>query len=209
MISRKLLVRAIAGCCLSVAWGGLGCLSMQSQSSLDGPNAASSSGNQPYVEALIEYPGAQGKWAGPSSYIVHVIAKDAGAAQITLSPELTPVVPPMVSQRNPAAVQRMSGDEAREQIATLASAMQGAQVPFHGCLSPVRVRLVRADSGIFERQGCRSEVGWPRAVSDAVSRFTEAYSHGSQQTTQAAAPAEQKAVPIPSEASVATSSGHP
>ena len=36
---------------------------------------------------------------------------------------------------------------------------------------PVRLRLVRANGGLVDKMGCRSDVGWPRAVSEAVSAF--------------------------------------
>lgn len=198
MKSPKNAARALAGVTFALTLTGWGCLSMQSQTSLDGGgNTTTNTSTQPYVEAYIEYPGPQAKWAGPMSYILHVSAKDSGAAQITTTPQLLTDEPkaehesheaPSVSQRAPAAsavsqaiapaIHHMSSEDARAQLAHLVSALQGVQAPFRGCMTPVRVRLVRADGGIFERQGCRSELGWSRTVSETVSAFVEASLHG-------------------------------
>jgi hypothetical protein len=190
-------LKLIAGTGAALVATGWGCLSMQSQNTIDGGNNNLSSSNQPFVEAYIEYPGPQTKWAGPSSFILHVTAKDAGAAQITMTPDLPtgdkPAAPShdatTSSHRAPAAsalsaaagartTRKMTSEEARNQLAFLGNALQGAQAPFRGCMSPVRVRMIRADGGIFERQGCRSELGWSRAVSEAVSTFVDASIHG-------------------------------
>jgi hypothetical protein len=139
-------------------------------------------------------PGRGRRFARRSSFILHVSARDAGAAQIAVTPTLSTVedappgrtdepellhrAPANAATGSAAAAHRLTSDEAREQLAHLATALQGPQAPFHGCMSPVRVRLVRADGGIFERQGCRSELGWSRAVSEAVSSFVSASLHG-------------------------------
>ena len=189
--------RSVIACGFVLAWSGWGCLSMQSQTSLDTVNTSAVNAAQPFVEGYVEYPGPQAKWSGPASFIVHVTAKDAGDALITTIPALlsevsspgplpSPPTPPELSQRTPAAsilsqsavFKKMTSMEAREQLTRLASALQGAQAPFKGCLSPVRVRLVKADGVIVEKQGCRSELGWSRAVSEAVSSFVDASVHG-------------------------------
>lgn len=191
---RKSDLKSLAAGMACIAAGGWGCLSMQSQSTLDGASATNNTqSSQPYVEAYVEYPGPQQKWAGPSSFTLHVAAKDDGAAIITMTPEmLTGDAPeqtgPSVTQRVPAAsglsntiaahpqirAANMTGIQAREHLAHLVVALQGTQAPFRGCMSPVRVRMVRADGAILERQGCRSELGWSRAVSEMVSTFIEA-----------------------------------
>lgn len=200
--------KIIAGTGVVLLATGWGCLSMQSQSTLDGPSSTSSS-SQSYVEAYVEYPGPQFKWAGPASYILHVTAKDAGLAQITMTPELKQAEKSRVeshdeevtsSTRAPAAAapmdtsapasvppptsvpsfRNMTSDEARAQLAYMANALQGAQAPFRGCMSPVRVRMVRANGSILEKQGCRSEQGWSRAVSETVSAFVDASTNGVQ-----------------------------
>jgi hypothetical protein len=192
------------------ATGG-GCHSIQTLTTLEGPKGPNNS-SQPYVEAYVEYPGPQSKWAGPASYILHVTAKDAGLAQITMTPELMEVERPKADRHDdevtsttrapaasaamdpaasasvapPASVtpgpafRNMTSDEARAQLAYMANALQGAQAPFRGCMSPVRVRMVRSNGGILEKQGCRSELGWSRAVSETVSTFVDASINGMQ-----------------------------
>ena len=169
---------------------GAGCLSTQTQSSLDGSQPAS-----PFVEAYVEYPGPQDKWSGPASFVLHVTAKDKGFVQIVTAPawaseeaKAVPIPAPKaveVHGRVPASVlsktanqRQMGAEEARELIAQLHTAIQGAGAPFKGCMSPVRVRLVRADGGLVEKQGCRSEIGWARAVSETVNVFVSASVHG-------------------------------
>ncbi len=148
-----------------------GCLSMQSQSTLD-----EMQGSTPFVEAFVEYPGPQAKWAGPVIFILHVVAKDAGTAQVAIAPALFGrVTPPLVARRKLASTQPapkgLSGNYAREQIAQLATALQGADQSFAGCLYPIRVRLVRADGALLEKQGCRSQSGWSTTASEFVNRF--------------------------------------
>jgi hypothetical protein len=38
---------------------------------------------------------------------------------------------------------------------------------------PVRVRLIRSDGTLIERQGCRGQAGWPRVASEVVNHFIE------------------------------------
>ncbi len=178
---------------LSVA--GAGCLSMQSQTSLD-PNASA----QPFVEARIEYPGPGEKWAGPTSFMVSIQAKDAGQAQIAITPAIfTPAgEAPTTTGRAPASpVQKgLSSTSARALIAHLGTAVQVPTVAFQGCLSPVRVRLVRADKSVVEKQGCRSDTGWPRVASDTVSQVITAAIYGEEKP-------EAPAVAVPAAATVA------
>lgn len=181
----------LAACVLVL--GASGCLSMQSQTSLD--NAATST--QPYVEGYVEYPGPPAKWAGPTSFILHVVAKDAGPAQISVAPAL--FTPPgrdgTTMGRLPASIKGLSGEAAREQLGHLATSLQGASTNFRGCLSPVRVRLVRADGALLEKQGCRSQSGWGRAASDTVNQFITAALYGTGQGPRMPAAA---AVPVSS-----------
>ena len=68
----------------------------------------------------------------------------------------------------------MKGETARDQLAHLATSLQGAEQNFRGCLSPVRVRLVRADGALLEKQGCRGQNGWSRIASESVNSFITA-----------------------------------
>jgi hypothetical protein len=165
---------------------GWGCLSIQNQTSLGG---ATDSSTLPYTEAYIEYPGPQEKWSGPSSFLLHVVAKDAGPVQIVMTPvftkepakEVGPQAPTSVTRAPasaPAAALAMTTAEAREHLSTLASALQGPASVFKGCMSPVRVRLVRTDGALVEKQGCRSDLGWSRTVSNTVAAFMESSVNG-------------------------------
>ncbi len=173
---------------LAASFGAAGCLSMQSQTTLDAIEGAMS--NQPFVEAYVEYAGPQARWAGPTSFILHVMAKDAGAAQISVTPALFDEInkDPTMSGRAPAS-QGYAGDQAREQLAHLATALQGAEQTFRGCLSPVRVRLIRADGSILEKHGCRGQNGWSRVASETVNNFITAALFGVTNRVPASAPA--------------------
>lgn len=161
---------------LALAAASQGCLSMQN--SVDAITESMST--QPYVEAYIEYAGPQARWAGPSSFVLHVNAKqDTGPAELSVTPALfkkaTPA-PTTANSRAPASAPgpALTGEAAREQLAHLATALQGASEAFRGCLSPVRVRLIRADGGLVEKQGCRGQNGWSRVASEAVDHFIAA-----------------------------------
>lgn len=161
------------------------CLGMQSQSTLDGIQGAT----HPYVEAFIEYAGPHAKWAGPSNFMLHVVAKDAGAAKITVTPALfRDALPPagMSKDRAPAS-QGVPGEHARQRLAHMATSLQGADQTFKGCLSPLRVRLIRADGAVLEKQGCRGQSGWAKGASEAVSHFISASLYGLPAETRPAA----------------------
>lgn len=147
-----------------------GCLSAQNQANLGDGTPTDATG--PFVEVFIEYPGPQEKWAGPSSFLLHVSAKEPGEARIAVTPDLRTDDEPTLKTREPAASKKpMPAEVAREQIAQLANVLQSAGAPFRGCLYPVRARFVRTDGSLIEKQGCRSEIGWSRSVSDATNFF--------------------------------------
>ena len=154
-----------------------GCVNMQNQPALE---ALQGSLGQAYVESFIQYAGPQERWAGPSQLIVHVLAKEAGNAQISVTPSTfeqaiepdKPETPgPTVQKRSIASANGITSEQAREQLAHLATEMQGADEKFSGCLYPVRVRLIRADGGLLEKQGCRGQQGWAKAASETTSYF--------------------------------------
>jgi hypothetical protein len=157
-----------------------GCLSSQNSSTIDALNDSVGGKSMPFVEAYIEYAGPQSRWAGPTSFTLHVLAKDAHNAQIAVAPAMfaEPTAAPTMKKRAPASTPGMSGDLAREQIANLALAMQGQEGTFRGCLSPVRVRLIRADGALVEKQGCRGQNQWTRVASQTADRFLTAAIYG-------------------------------
>lgn len=156
-----------------------GCLSMQSQTTMEAIQNATNGttmNTKPYVEAYVEYRGPHEKWAGPTTFLMHVSAKDAGMARISVTPALfaPPIPNPTMNDRTLASAKGMTGEAARDQMSRLASAMQGGDVAFNGCLYPVRVRLIRADGAIVEKSGCRGSEGWAKATSEAVNQFVVA-----------------------------------
>jgi hypothetical protein len=165
--ARTLSIAAFAGV---LASGLSGCLSMQSQSTIDGITGS----NQPFTEAYIEYPGPQRKWSGPSSFILHVQAKDAGNAQISVTPNLFDDRDGSTSGRLPASAHGVPGEVARTRLAQLYTALQGQNQNFRGCMYPVRVRMIRADGALMEKVGCRSAMGWSHTASEAVDYFITA-----------------------------------
>ncbi|MEK6580270.1 MAG: hypothetical protein AABZ55_13680 [Bdellovibrionota bacterium] len=175
IVANKLnLALSALGVALSVVLSG--CMSMQSQTTLEAIQVAG--GNQPYVEAYIEYPGPNAKWAGPASFILHITAKDTAAAQVAMTPNwLFPMSNP--KDRALASERTISGEVAREHMARLVTAIQAGDTEFSGCLYPIRVRLIRADGAIVEKHGCRGPVGWAKASSEVVDQFITASVYGS------------------------------
>ncbi|MGK5083378.1 hypothetical protein WDW37_08725 [Bdellovibrionota bacterium FG-1] len=182
------MLKALVSSCGVVLLSGPACLSTQTQTSLDGTVA-----NSPYVEAYIEYPGPHDKWSGPATFLLHVQAKDNGPAQISITPawaKAEPVpgdvtvstrVPASglnVSAQKPTMASPMPSEAAREMLSHMSNALSGATTPFKGCMSPVRVRLVRADGALTEKQGCRSDSGWARAISESANVFITASIYG-------------------------------
>jgi len=152
------------------------CLGPQSQMTLD--EIQGSVGSQPFVEAYIEYGSPQEKWAAPSAFMLHINAKDTGTAKLTLTPQIFGQAKPeaTLQTRAPASISQagMSSNIARDHLNELGVAIQGADQPFSGCLNPVRVRLVRQDGALTEKQGCRG-FGWTRTASEKVNTFLSAY----------------------------------
>lgn len=186
--------------------GGLpGCMSAKNHPALESVEEAMKV--QPYVEAYVEFLGPKDKWIGPASYLLHVSAKEGKYAQITMSPEWFNVPYNAVNQqkhlttsgRAPASaigmlnefgkaaaeqeyMKAMSIEGARGRIQLLSEVMQrSGEQSYQGCMSPVRVRLIRADGGVFEKTGCRSDSGWTFAASEAVEYFMTAAIYGSTQ----------------------------
>ncbi len=129
---------------------------------------------QKYVEAYLEFSGPADKWAASSSFLMHIQARDKGAAIIQVVPalfkqrlETQEPARRLASTKSP----ELKGEEARIRLNDLALALDSPEQPFEGCLSPVRVRLVRVDGSLIEKLGCRSDQGWPAAVSAAVNGF--------------------------------------
>jgi hypothetical protein len=157
-----------------------------------------SMGKAPFVEAYVEYPGPENRWAGPATFRLHLTAKDlATPASITVSPALwrphrslasnaLPGPAPAASEVTrvsdmshlPTASGSISVEMARDELFRLGSALEGVDgnVPgLAGCLSPVHVRLTRSDGSVTEKRGCRSQAGWQRAVGESVNHWLSAW----------------------------------
>ncbi len=134
----------------------------------------------PFVEAFLEYVGPPQKWAGPGSFVVHIVAKDNKAPKVVLYPALLPARPVYAPAVHPSRA--LAGTEgkspqyttevAREQLQELARLMAEGQ-NFSACLYPIRVRLIRGDGSVMDRYGCRSREGWPAMVSRMMSDWIQ------------------------------------
>lgn len=170
-------IRVLAGCALvTVLIVISGCLGMQGQATLDETVDAvkgKTAESQRFVEGYIEYPAPQEKWAGPVHMILHISAKDGGPVQVEVNPTwFKPQAPVEIQRRTLASAPLISGEDARTRLAFLGRAIQEeAPQVFQGCLTPVRARLIRADGTLLEKQGCRSQQGWPRAASEIFNQF--------------------------------------
>lgn len=129
----------------------------------------------PIVEAYIEYGGPQEKWAGPETFLLHIDARESTPAQLSMTPlafqeaDYAPVI--RGGGRMPASMPVLSAENVRERLASFLKDFDHEPEPFHGCLTPLRVRLVSASGSVFERQGCRGTKGWAKSASKLVADF--------------------------------------
>ena len=89
------------------------------------------------------------------------VAPRVPASSLSLAIQTEPLVPRKL----------LPSETARDLLNQLASSSNNATPNFSGCMYPVRMRLVRANGGLVEKTGCRSDVGWPRTMSETVSAF--------------------------------------
>jgi len=150
------------------------------------------------VEGLIEFSGPEAQWSGPSSFKLHVIAKEGERPEVRVTPDLgwdsrkgsdvvwlagpvrsvasTGTGDSAPASGSPARVDASySIDLAREQLSQLASEIEGTDsdsddAAFTQCLYPVRVRLTRTDGTQVERSGCRGLGSWEQKASEYSSQ---------------------------------------
>lgn len=153
----------------------MGCLFLQGCSEAVREKEALEGSPQRIVDATIEFVGPSEKWVGPQSFMVHVSISNSQDLKISIFPSgFSPVRRVHHSQTQGNAHPALTADDVREVIARLSTALDGTPpAPFVGCLSPIRLRLIRADGFRIERQGCRGVAGWPRQASEAASRLVE------------------------------------
>jgi hypothetical protein len=65
----------------------------------------------------------------------------------------------------------MTGDQAREKLSNLATAMAEDSSTYQGCMYPIRVRLIRADGSVLDKEGCREQSKWSKTASETVDYF--------------------------------------
>jgi hypothetical protein len=124
----------------------------------------------PFTEAYITYPGPNEKWTGPKTSVIHLVTRGTKEAQISVVP--SPLRANTEDPKQPGATLHGPPVETvREDLARLHAAMQEKERVFHGCLSPIRVTLIRGDGILIERQGCRGQLGWPRVASEIVNHL--------------------------------------
>jgi hypothetical protein len=124
--------------------------------------------NDAFVEAYLEFVGPPDRWAGPRTLTLHLLARESEDAQAILTPNPVKAFLPSTGEIKPSA-NPISGIVARTELDELGRAVLEQAVPFSGCLYPVRVKLIREDGSLVEREGCRANHGWPVAISHAVS----------------------------------------
>jgi len=116
----------------------------------------------PILEAVIEYPGPHVDWAGPESWLVHIKLTPEGKTELSMSPSVVGL-----NHKIPSA------SETQEKLSKLELALQKPVLKAKGCLSPVKVKLVRINGVVEEHQGCRGQLGWPRVASETLSLILE------------------------------------
>lgn len=176
--------------------GALGCVTAEKKTESKKIEKLEAGEKMPFIEAYIEYLGPNEKWAGPSTFLLHVSApvdlpgNEEAEVQIEVIPELLeaespPVLEPTQKKKKDKEVQiqnrvlasknteKMSKKIAQAHLNELALAIQKEDVPFEACLSPLKVRITRMDGKVLEKEGCRGVEGWPKKVSEVVSQFLE------------------------------------
>jgi hypothetical protein len=161
-----------------------GCLGAQQQSTLDNMGAAVAGGKSqavPVVEAYFEFAAPHEKWAGPAALNLHLVAREGDFAKLkwtsrTLQAELA-ALPGQV--QNPDPNFRVPLGVAREALAQLEKGISEGNEPFFGCTSPVSLKLIKANGAIVEKQGCRSDRGWPKLASQLTSDWLKITAQGS------------------------------
>lgn len=163
----------LAGLCgisACIAYLLTGCVGGNQNSTLNEiQDATGEKSAQNIVEGYIEYVGAPHRWAGPSSLIVYLNARNAGDAEIQITP--APALQTEGSVRVPASQNAIAkSQDVRKWLSELAEV---AAVPIQsagGCLYPVRIRLISQDSQIKEYVGCRGSLGWTSKMNEVTSR---------------------------------------
>ena len=146
--------------------------------------------SSPVVEAYIQYPGTESRWAGPVLWTVHVSAHDSHSPVFEITPALprpkAAGAPELVgripasslgltqgksSSGQPAGTVSLTQQQVRERLQHLAEALASADEETASCLSSVKVRLTRADGTVLEKQACRGSQVWTQVASELAAEF--------------------------------------
>jgi hypothetical protein len=123
-------------------------------------------GGKNFTEAFIDYPGPAEQWAGPARFTLHVTTKDTQVS-VVIPAQWHPVITP--GHRTVAST--MTGDQAREKLTDLATAMAEDSSVYQGCMYPIRVRMIRSDGSVLDKEGCREQSKWSKTASETVDYF--------------------------------------
>jgi hypothetical protein len=178
--------------------GASGCLSTQNQSQIDGNASAASPVVEAYFEypGPMEKWAGPATWmmhvrlkdqGAPEVKVTPEFARfvpkpvetapqaptpDAKTQDGSIAPRVPASTLAIASQKELLVpVKELPSEAARDILNHLSTAVNTPPPAFTGCMYPVRVRLVRASGALVEKVSCRSDVGWPRAVSEAVNAF--------------------------------------
>jgi hypothetical protein len=156
----------ISGALLLASMGviGSGCVGAHQSTFDEISNALGGSKN--FTEAFIDYPGPAEQWAGPARFTLHVTTKDTQVS-VVIPAQWHPVMTP--GRR--AVASTMTGDQAREKLSDLATAMAEDSSAYQGCMYPIRVRLIRSDGSVLDKEGCREQSKWSKTASETVDYF--------------------------------------
>lgn len=156
---------SIAAAFLAFLMTATGCFKQDDLSNVPG-----SPEDRVFIEAYVEFPGPHERWVGPPGYVMNVNAKEATKPWVGVT---SLAAKPVLGDRRIASIPKGDPQAARAQIERLATALKedDSSPEFKGCLSPVRVRLVRGDGTMVEREGCRGYNAWTKTASEFVGYF--------------------------------------
>ncbi len=123
-----------------------------------------------FTEVLIEYPGPEESWGGPQDFVFHIVAKEGESAQFATKPAQFLKT---TKSGNTFPMKGIAIQATRQDLEKLNRALKENEPEFKGCLTPIRIKLMREDGVVIERQSCRGPVGWPKVASEIVSKYVE------------------------------------
>ena len=120
-----------------------------------------------FSDLYLEYVSPGARWAAPETFVLHVNASDGGktqpfTAEASLSraqfrgEEGTPTPPPPTFS--------VPTELAREQMRKVYAALPTKIPTGAACLYPVNIRLTTTEGTLLQRQGCRGQSPWLKAV---------------------------------------------